>query len=203
MPRSISIHGELTSVWTRSDAELLKHLLTIYPRTTPRTIVDVCYGKGIFYKGSTLKPIGFDMDRDRAKDAVASYEFLPLKSASVDVLVFDPPHLPKSGSKGVIKDLYNEFPTGTDPLTAFFHEAKRVLKPEGIVLAKTCDYVNSGRYRWQLVDLIAAVRECGLCPCDLIIKARPHALRHPAWTKQLHARKRHSFWVVIRNSTRC
>lgn len=194
----MSIHNELTSVWTRSDAELLRHMLALYPRSTPQTVVDVTYGKGIFYKGSATLPIGLDMDRERAKDAVASYDCLPLKTGSVDVLIFDPPHLPKSGTKGVIKNLYNEFPTGADPLTGFFLEASRVLKPEGVVFAKTCDYVNSGRSHWQLVNLMGVVESCGLCPCDLIIKVRAHALRHPAWTCQLHARKRHSFWVVVR-----
>lgn len=206
-PKSLSTSGELTSAWTRSDAELLDHMLKIYPRTPPPlTIVDVTYGKGIMHrhgKPNERQVIGYDLDPERAKDGVASYDDLPLADATVDVLIFDPPHLVKSGTKGVIKNLYNEFATGTDPLTPFFLEAKRVLKPEGVIFTKTCNYVNSGRFHWQTYDLLTAVRACGLCPCDEIVKVRPASLRHPAWTCQLHARKRHSYWYVIRNSCKC
>jgi hypothetical protein len=202
--RGLSTHGRLTSVWERNDASLLEHMLVLYPRTPPKVIVDVTWGKGRMWRGVNVQPLGLDLDPGRAKDAIADYCFLPLKDNSVDVLVFDPPHLVKTGSPGVIKGLYSEYLRESDPLLPFMLEAKRVLVDEGVIFVKVCDFVTSARYHWRIVDTVLAIRQAGMCPCDLIIKTRPSGvIEHPFWKSQRHARKRHSYWLVVRNSTKC
>ena len=204
MHRGISVRGKLTSVWPGDDCSLLREMMAIYPRTPPKVIVDVTWGKGIMHRHADFSVIGFDMDPARAKDAVADFTALPLKAGSVDLLIFDPPHLVHTGSKGVIKGLYNQYERDDCPLLPFFHEAKRVLVLEGVVFVKVCDFVTSARYNWRIIDTILAIRQAGLCPCDLIIKYRKSGvIEHPAWKNQRHARKRHSYWIVVRNSNRC
>ena len=200
----MSVHGELTSVWERDDCSLLREMLKIYPRKPPQIIVDVTWGKGTMHRHADITPYGFDLNPERAKDCVADFYHMPLKDASVDLLIFDPPHLYQTGSPGVIKGLYNEYQKEDDPLLPFFTEARRVLVPEGVVFCKVCDFVTSARYRWRVVDTVLAIRRAGLCPCDLIIKSRKAGvIKHPNWTCQRHARKRHSYWLVARNSNKC
>jgi hypothetical protein len=182
----------------------MEHMLALYPRVPPKVVVDVTYGKGRMWKGVSIQPFGFDLDPARVKHGIANYCALPLKDKSVDVLVFDPPHLVKTGSPGCIKGLYSEYTSDCDPFLPFMREARRVLIPEGIVLVKICDFVTSARYHWRIVDLINAVRQAGMCPCDLIIKTRKAGvIEHPFWKTQRHARKRHSYWIIVRNSAKC
>lgn len=200
----MSVHGRLTSVWERNDASLLEHMLTLYPRTPPKVVVDVTWGRGTMWRGVSIQPIGFDIDLTRAKHGVADYCHLPLKDKSVDLLVFDPPHLVQTGSPGVIKGQYSEYTYANDPLLPFMLEAKRVLVSEGVIFVKVCDFVTSARYHWRIVDTILAIRRAGMCPCDLIVKTRSAGvIEHPHWKSQRHARKRHSYWVVVRNSNKC
>jgi hypothetical protein len=200
----MSTCGRLTSIWERDDTSLIREMLKIYPRKPPKVIVDTTWGKGIMWRHADVIPIGFDIDLSRAKDAVADYCYLPLKDNSVDLLIFDPPHLVQTGSPGVIKGLYSEYQSDSDPLLPFMLEAKRVLKDEGVIFCKIADFVTSARYHWRLIDTILAIRKAGLQPCDLIIKSRKGGvIEHPFWKCQRHARKRHSYWIVVRNSTRC
>ena len=87
----------------------------------------------------------------------------------------------------------------------FLAEARRVLKPDGLVFAKIKDYVHNHRYQWNLELFNAAVREAGMTPCDLIIKRDPCGgnLKSGRWQRAHHAKNTHCFWVVVRNSKRC
>ena len=51
-------------------------------------------------------------------------------------------------------------------------EAYRVLRDEGILLAKIADYVHNHRYQWAHVELIKAGQEVGFTACDCVIKVR-------------------------------
>jgi len=200
----MTFRGKLSSVWPGNDSSLIREMLKIYPRTKPIIIVDVTWGKGIMWRYADITPLGFDRDPLRAKDVVADYCQLPLKDKSVDLLIFDPPHLVKTGSPGIIKGLYSEYTHGFDPIPLFMKEAKRVLKKEGVIFFKVADFVTSARYHWRIVDAILAIKEAGMCPCDLIIKTRKSGvIEHPHWKTQRHARKRHSYWIVVRNSNKC
>ncbi len=87
----------------------------------------------------------------------------------------------------------------------FLTEAKRILRPAGIVLAKIADLVNNHRKQWQQVDFINAVRASGMTPCDMLIKIDPSAgkIADPRWKTVRHLRNSHCYWIVVRNSSRC
>ena len=79
----------------------------------------------------------------------------------------------------------------------------RVLKPEGLLLAKITDMVNNHRSKWAHCDFMQMATDAGFVVCDLIVKVRTGPMVSTKWRKARHARKRHCFWIVCRKSTRC
>jgi hypothetical protein len=45
--------------------------------------------------------------------------------------------------------------------------------------------------------------EAGFAVCDLIVKIRNGPMLSDKWKEAHHARKRHCFWIVCRNSANC
>jgi hypothetical protein len=45
--------------------------------------------------------------------------------------------------------------------------------------------------------------DAGFAVCDLIVKIRGGPMLSDKWKEAHHARKRHSFWIVCRNSVSC
>lgn len=85
----------------------------------------------------------------------------------------------------------------------FLQQALRVLKPEGLLLAKITDMVNNHRSRWAHCDFMRMAEEAGFTVCDMIIKVRNGPMMSTKWKRAHHARKRHCFWIVCRKSSRC
>jgi hypothetical protein len=140
---------------------------------------------------------------------------MPFAANSFHVVVFDPPHLPTAAasenSSLIWEKRYGITSEGAGRegdnicgmFRPFLREAHRVLVNGGIVLAKLADIVHNHRYQWQMVDFVVAARELGLTPCDLMIKTRKTGLVSSKWKRVKHLRRRHSYWVVVRNSKRC
>ena len=53
----------------------------------------------------------------------------------------------------------------------FSDEALRVLKPDGLLLAKITDMVNNHRSRWTHCDFMQMAEAAGLTVCDLIVRS--------------------------------
>ena len=169
--------------------------------------------KGLDYPITTM-----DIDPSFNTDVVADFRDMPFADKSYDIIVFDPPHLPTNAatehSSNIWRDRYGiTSQTGmgrdgdnvSEMFLPFLHEAKRVLTPGGLVLAKIADLTHNHRYQWQHVDFINAVREIGMTACDMVIKVDPNAgnLKSSKWKKVKHLRKNHCYWMVVRNSKRC
>jgi ubiquinone/menaquinone biosynthesis C-methylase UbiE len=158
-----------------------------------------------------------DICGDFPQDVRADFRAMPFRDGSFDVIVFDPPHLPTNAasenSSRIWETRYGI--TGSDEMreadnvsamfAPFLVEAKRVLRPEGIVLAKIADLVHNHKYQWQQVDFVNAARAAGTTACDMMIKSDPKAgnLKSSKWKNVKHLRKNHSYWIVVRNSSRC
>ncbi|MGA8141401.1 MAG: hypothetical protein WB948_12025, partial [Desulfobaccales bacterium] len=84
----------LPSVWDRGDSELLELMLTFYPRTEPKLILDATINRGRFWIGSKRSVIGLDIDSRYRPDIIGNNMQMPFKSDSLDVVVYDPPHIP-------------------------------------------------------------------------------------------------------------
>ena len=205
----------LESVWIGKDNLLLDAMFDFYSPKASR-VIDVCCSARRMWKGTKwgAKVEYYDRDQAMKPDRVVEWHAMPDVNASVDVLVYDLPHLPDAAAspkslvqygrdyglgKGMKTDSVGELHL------KFLAEAQRVLKPNGLIFAKIKDYVHNHRYQWNLELFNAAVREAGMTSCDLIIKRDPCGgnLKSGRWQKTHHAKNTHCYWVVVRNSHRC
>ena len=208
-----SQYTPLGSVWNGEDAELLERLLTLYPRKSPRKILDATVNGGRFWRGTSRKVIGIDIEPCHRPAIVADNTQMPFRDRFFDVVVYDPPHIPNQG-KDKSKDFNTRFGLGTrspkekgytfsHTYPPFLREAYRVLRPEGVLLCKIADYIHHHRYQWAHLDLIQAARTVGFQACDCIIKIRKGPIIDPKWKVAHHTRRQHCYWVVFRKSKKC
>lgn len=208
-----SKYDPLPSVWYGEDSELLEKLLIFYPRKAPKRILDATVNGGRFWKGSDRPVTGMDVDPSHRPAIVADNTAMPLRDASFDVIVYDPPHIPNQG-KDKSKDFNTRFGlvlrsskenhyTFTHTFPPFVKEAYRVLRDEGILLCKITDYVHHHRYQWAHIELINAAQRIGFIACDCIIKIREGPIKDPRWKNAHHSRRQHCYWLVFRKSKKC
>ena len=203
----------LPSVWEGEDTELLERLLDFYPRKKPRRILDATLNGGPFWRGSKRPIIGIDIEPSHRPNLVADNTAMPFRDGCFEVVVYDPPHIPNQG-KDHKKDFNTRFGlvlrsskenhyTFTHTFPPFLREAYRVLKAEGILLAKITDYVHHHRYQWAHIELINAARNVGFTACDCIVKIRKGPIIDPRWKTAHHSRRQHCYWLVFRKSQKC
>jgi SAM-dependent methyltransferase len=205
-PRSV-VHGR--------DRDVIPLLLDLHARPSPR-ILDATYNRGVMWQGLDYVVTSMDIDPQFGTDVVGDFRSMPFLSGSFDVIVFDPPHLPAAAasehSSGMWRTRYGITADGdyrqgdnvSPAFAAFLVEAKRVLRPDGIVLAKIADLVHNHRYQWQHVDFVNAAMAVGLTPCDAVIKVDPAGanLSSSKWVNVRHLRREHTYWIVVRKG-RC
>ena len=203
----------LSSVWDRDDSELLELMLNFYPRTEPKKILDATINRGRFWIGSKRPVIGLDINSRYRPSVVGDNMQMPFKSNSLDVVVYDPPHIPNQG-KDQQKDFQDRFGlvlkspkengyNFTHLYGPFSKEAYRILKPEGILLCKITDYIHNHRYQWAHVEIINAASAVGFKPCDCIVKVRKGPIVDPRWKVAHHTRRHHCYWLIFRKSKKC
>lgn len=211
-----SSYHPIFSFYRGRDSALIEKMIRFYC-SDAQVIVDVTCNRRTFWVGSKRKVICMDINPSFAPDVVGDYGAMPFKDASVDLLVFDPPHLPthaaSPGSSGIWRDRYgitDDRPHSSGDnispeFDRFLAEAKRVLKAGGLVFAKIADIVHNHRYQWQHVALIMAAERHGFTPCDLIVSAKVNAgsLKSSLWKRAMHARKAHCYFIVLREGRRC
>jgi len=216
--------GEFSSVWEGSDAPLLERMLEFYPRITPEPILDCTFNSGKIWKNSTRTVFRMDIDASFDLDLVGDFRTMTgvdprtrtvyrVADASFATIVFDPPHIGGYGRDKSNKDFGREYGATINVGKAndwnlsflyppFLEQAYRVLVPEGLVFAKVCDQVCNHAAKWPHVDFVNFAIAAGFTVCDVIVKVRINPLKSSRWKQQLHARKRHSFWIVLRKG-RC
>ena len=204
-------YAAISSVWTGSDADLLEEMLRFYPVIQPEPILDATHNAGRFWRGSRRKVVSMDIDPRFKPDILADNRKMPgVPDNSYPVVVYDPPHVGPQGRNKSVKRFDVDFgatmPCGKEHgwslsylYPPFLAQAKRVLMPDGLLLAKITDIVNNHRQRWAHCDFMRMADVAGFTVCDLIIKVREGPMMSNKWKKAHHARKRHCFWIVCRN----
>ena len=205
----------LSSVWEGSDGELLEQMFAFYASIPTEPILDATYNAGRFWRESTRHVVSMDID-PRYKPMIIgdnrTMEGVP--DAAYGTVVYDPPHVGPQGRDKSTKRFDVDFgatmPCGADEnwslsylYPPFLEQAKRVLKPDGLLLAKITDMVNSHRSKWAHCDFMRMAEDAGFTVCDLIVKVRNGPMVSTRWKNAYHARKRHCFWIICRNGTRC
>ena len=209
------IYEPISSVWDGRDPDLIEAMLQFYSVIPPDPILDATYNAGRFWVGSNRRVVSMDIDPSYEPDIVADNREMPeVESGSFAVVVYDPPHVGPQGrdksSKRFDVDFGATVACGKEHdwnlsylYPPFLEQAKRVLKPNGILLAKITDMVNNHRSRWAHRDFMQMAEDAGFVVCDLIVKVRNGPMMSTKWKNAHHARKRHCFWIVCRNSDRC
>lgn len=205
----------ISSVWTGADSELLELMLNFYPSIDPHPILDATYNAGRIWQGSTRSVVSMDINPSYKPDIVADNREMPdVADESYAVVVYDPPHVGPQGRDKSTKRFEVDFgatiPCGKEHdwnlsylYPPFLEQAMRVLKPDGLLLAKITDMVNNHRSKWAHCDFIEMAEDAGFTVCDLVVKVREAPMRSTKWKNAHHARKRHCFWIVCRKSARC
>lgn len=211
-------HSNYNSVLYGKDWQALEILISLHNNIENPIILDVTYNTGKMWKKCKFKPIiTMDIDPAYNTNIVGDFRDIPLEDNSVNIIIFDPPHLPtvaaSQGSSKIYEKIYgitnNEKARSGDNVNnlflPFLIEAKRVLNNNGIILAKIADITHNHRYQWQHIHFINMVNAVNMTPCDLLIKSDPAAgnLKSSKWKNIKHLRKNHCYWIVVRNSTKC
>lgn len=94
----LSAYEPLSSVWERSDGELLEAMFEFYAKIPPEPILDATYNAGRFWKGSTRHIVSMDIDPQyKPKILGDNRKMRGVPSAHFGVVVYDPPHVGPQG----------------------------------------------------------------------------------------------------------
>lgn len=195
----------LTSVWTGNDADLLLEIIPFYQRCEKEQlcILDATWGNGRFWKKrpANWRVIGLDNDCAKKAAILGDNRNLPFQRGVFDVIVYDPPHVTHSWSDWDQSPQYG-FANGILDISYlyqdFVSQAAGSIKSDGLLLAKLSDQIHSFRYWWQTKEYLNVLEDSAFTPCDLIVKVRAAPRAQPPGRRQLHARRRHSYWVIAR-----
>jgi SAM-dependent methyltransferase len=191
-----------SSIWEGNDRDFLQWAIPLYWRGAGSpTILDANYGAGRFW-GNGLRPT-VSLDITTPADIKADNRTLPFIHHAFDVVIYDPPHLAErhiGAEYGGMQALYGrgagKETVGVD-FPFFLEEVARVLRPEGVLLAKITDNVHRGKNQWEHISFMLYASDL-FQVCDLIIKTRRGPMMDPKWKNVYHARKRHCFWIICR-----
>ncbi|MEW6360342.1 MAG: DNA methyltransferase [Planctomycetota bacterium] len=202
------------TAYSGDNSEVFPHVLRLHvPRGAK--VADVTFGKGVFWKDI---PEGeyqlFPTDIKTGTDC----RELPYRNGEMDCIVLDPPYMEGlyrsdnsfagNGTHSAFRDHYSN---GNRPpeLDSKWHdavlelyvraaiEAKRVLKPSGILIVKCQDEVSAGIQRLTHVEIIMNLVRLGYYPKDMFVMVRRNKPGVTRMIRQLHARKNHSYFLVF------
>ena len=173
----------ISSVWAGTDSDLLETMLRFYPVIDPAPILDATYNTGRMWGASSRRVVSMDIDPRYKPDIEADNRDMPVPDESFAVVVYDPPHVGPQGrdksNKRFDVDFGAKVACGKEHdwnlsylYPPFLDEALRVLKPDGLLLAKITDMVNNHRSKWPHCDFMQMATDAGFTVCDLIVKVR-------------------------------
>lgn len=165
---------------------------------------DISYGNGNFYKSTPeLKPkLKLDISPKIKGVIPADSQILPLKSSSMNNIIWDPPFLTRSKPhpKFRMGNLFTTF-NNIDLLWEYYQntiaEVGRVLKNKGILIVKCQDLTRSGWFYISHTKVLILASKIGLGPIDLFVLINKTPIP-PFGPTQVHAKKQHSFFWIFR-----
>ena len=216
----ISTTDLIFSAYTRNNEEIFPLILSLYVPVGSE-VADVTYGKGIFWK--KVQKSDYILHCSDIKTGTDCRN-LPYADASMDCVVLDPPymegfyrrnkdHLAGSGSFSSFRDFYSNgaaYPQNADSpkyhdavLDMYYaagFEALRVLKRDGVLIAKCQDEVSANKQHLTHVEIINEYTRHNAVVEDIFIMIRNNRPNISTLKKQVHARKNHSYFLVFRKA---
>jgi hypothetical protein len=181
------------------------------------TVADVTWGKGAFWK--QVEPGVYTLLATDLQTGVDCRD-LPYDAGSLDALVLDPPYMEGlfrkataemagSGSHAAFRASYSDS-KASEPVAGGpkYHEAVldlylragdeawRCLRNHGVFIVKCQDEVSANQQHLTHVELINAWAERFYCK-DLFVVTRANRPGIVRLVKQEHARKNHSYFLVL------
>jgi hypothetical protein len=196
------------------NAEVFPEILTLHVPDGAK-IADVTFGTGVFWQN--VEADRYTLLATDLKSGVDCRK-LPYADASLDCIVLDPPYmeglfrrassqLAGGGTHAAFRDHYsNGERTAGGPkyheavLDLYFRagdEARRVLRPGGVLIVKCQDEVSANRQRLTHVEIINRYEANGFYTKDLFVVVRQNRPSVSRLKKQAHARKNHSYFLVF------
>jgi SAM-dependent methyltransferase len=190
--------------------KLLDEMIGFYcPVADPR-ILDATVNKGRIWGDSTRPYIGMDIDPTVEPGIVGDDTAMPFRDASFDIIVYDPPHVGDQGksktkfatkygtgitsknSEGVWGSLAHTYPP-------FLTEAKRVLRPDGVLLVKLIDHTHSATFQFATAEFWRAALATGAFIIEgLHMLPRRGVIMDSKWKRASHPRQNHCTWMIFR-----
>lgn len=211
-PRGVASNDLVLSACQGTNADLFPRILSLYV-ASGATVADVTYGRGVFWRNVDVsKYTLLKSDLKTGTDA----RKLPYDSGSIDCVVFDPPYMHSSGATSRGSGDHASFEAyyqnnmqkrssdgHLDVLKLYFEaaaEAFRVLQKHGVYIVKCQDEICANRQRLTHVEIINELASKGWVCEDLFVllqNSRPGVSR---MLKQLHSRKAHSYFIIMRKA---
>jgi hypothetical protein len=189
-----------------SQDEILQNIVSLH---TGPIECDVTFGSGCFYKKALPRPqFCFDLEPRPNQPWVTQADVchLPLENAAVRTVMFDPPFMARTGPGATLKSRFGELVGTIKDLWNFYflamREIHRVLVPGGWLVFKCQDGVLSGKNNFTHVVVCNQAMALGFTPKDLFVLLVKNRMNHPKHTRQLHARKFHSYFWVFRKGNK-
>lgn len=194
-----------------SNTEIIKNILDLHV-PSHKIDLDPCYSTGVFYNSGFIPQptLKYDIYPQAKGVKKADCRHLPLKDASLECIMFDPPFVVNGEVKGeeasgVIARRFSFFNSSKE-MTSFYKESLkefyRLLKPKGILIFKCQDIVSGGVNYMPHCYIHNMAFKLGFYPKDLfILEARSRLINLDK--TQRHARKFHCyFWVFEKGGKR-
>lgn len=188
--------------------EILNNIIRLY---CPEGFdIDPTYSKGNFYNDVPEPKYKFDLEPQTDDTKQCDCRSLPFNNSSLGSVVFDPPFVAAiptgKGKPGIIRERFGYFRNVEGELWRFYRESldefQRILKPDGILVFKCQDTIDSGKQCLSHIEIINYGYIIGFYPLDIFILVAKNRLIGSSWKTQQHSRKYHGYFVVFRKSKR-
>lgn len=181
----------MTSVSSITSAEAVEGLLALVSAGEP--VLDVTYGNGTFWKGSTREVVGIDVDPSRAKTISADFCSLPFADGTFPAVIYDPPFHPMVNSAEEVRfrgmgrnerELRVQFEIG-------LQECWRVTSRHLIV--KCQGFVHNHAPQWMPLWVVGVLGE----PFEWLIVTRDHKRVSGRWVNVKSLRRNHADYMLF------
>jgi hypothetical protein len=174
-------------------------------------VMDVTYGRGLWWRNLQHTAAMEFTAHDMRIDSV-DYRALPEGDEEMDVIAFDPDYIAPGGRKtstiGEFNDRYGLKPEYETPATlqqsinSGLSECARVVRPQGLVLAKTMNYISSGKLVLGEYEMIRHGLGLGLKVEDIVVHLGDPGPQPKRDSAQKHFRSNSSRLIIFRKPGR-
>jgi hypothetical protein len=192
-----------------SNEDAIRNIMELYK--IERFDLDCTYSKGNFWRGLPEPTYKTDLYPHYDHVIESNSEDLPFENNSMKSIMYDPPfvivgkgntHRNGGIKSSIIAKRFEGYGTYEDLKTNYYNTLKelyRICDDGGFVVMKCQDTVSGGKQYFSHVMVMNMAYTIGFYPKDMFIltsNVRVNAFNGSKWTKQIHARKYHSyFWV--------